>query len=97
MTPTFASFLEPAGIVIAGGLITGLVQLIKTTFPALDARVSGAVLAFAFSAILYVLTAVATGAGSLDAGLTVFWAWLAAATAAVGTYATVTHVAETRQ
>lgn len=36
-TITFASLLDPAGVVIAAGIITGLVELLKTTFPALDA------------------------------------------------------------
>lgn len=94
---TFASFLTPNGIVVAAGIITTLVQLLKTVFPAIDARVSGAVLAFAFSAVLYVLTAIAVGVGTLDAGLTVFTAWLAAALSAVGAYATVLHVQAQRQ
>lgn len=90
---SFASFLTPEGIVIAGGLITALVQLIKTVLPAIDARVSGALMAFVLAAIIYVLVAISTGVNELDAGLTVFAAWLACATAAVGTYATTAHVA----
>jgi hypothetical protein len=89
--PTFASFLTPEGIIVAGGIITTLIQLIKGVFPAIDARVSGAVMAFVISAILYALVAVSTGVAGLDAGLAVFAAWLACATAAVGVYATVKH------
>ena len=96
MNPTFASFLEPAGLIVAAGLITSLVQLIKSVVPAIDARVSGALMAFVFSAVLYVLTAVSVGVATLDAGLVIFAAWLACATSAVGAYATITHVASSR-
>ena len=95
MNITFASLLTPEGIVIAGGLITSLVELIKRVLPTIDARVSGALQAFILSAVLYVLAGIATSVGSLDAGLTVFMAWLACATAAVGINSTVTHVAGT--
>lgn len=91
-TPTFASFLSPEGIIVAGGLITAFVQLIKTVFPVIDERVSGAVMAFSLSAILYVATALVVGVGTPDMGLTVIASWLACATAAVGTYASVQHV-----
>ena len=96
MNPTFASFLDPTGLIVAAGIITALVQLLKAVFPALDARVSGAVMAFTFSAVLYVLTAVSVGVPTLDAGLVIFAAWLACATSAVGAYATITHVATQR-
>lgn len=92
MNITFASLLTPEGIVIAGGIITTLVELIKRVFPAIDEKVSGALLAFVLSAILYVLAAVATSVTDLDAGLVVFMAWLATATAAIGINSTVTHV-----
>jgi predicted membrane protein len=88
---TFASLLEPAGVVVAAGLITGFVQLIKTTFTVLDARVSGALMAFVLSAILYVLAAFATSVSTLDAGLVVFMAWLGCATSSVGIKSTVDH------
>lgn len=89
---TFASFLTPTGIVAAAALITGFIQLIKSVFTVVDARVSGALMAFVFSAILYVLTAFATGVTSPDAGLAVFMAWLACATSSVGIKATSDHV-----
>lgn len=92
MTPTFASFLDPAGIVVAGGLVTALVALLKSVFPVLNERASGALQAFILTAILYVLAGIATNTNSLDAGLVVFAAWLACATAAVGIHSTVTHV-----
>ena len=88
---TFASLLEPTGIIVAAGLVTTLVQLIKSVFPMVDARVSGALMAFVGSALLYVLAAVSTGISTLDAGLVVFAAWLACAASAVGIKATVDH------
>jgi hypothetical protein len=88
-SPTFASFLTPEGIIVAGGLITGFVQLVKTVFPVIDERVSGAVLAFSVSALLYVATALTVGVPTPDVALTVFASWLACATAAVGVYATI--------
>jgi hypothetical protein len=86
--PTFSAFLSPEGIVVAGGLITAFVQLIKTVFPVVDARVSGAIMAFSLSAILYAITAVVVGISTPDQGLTVVASWLACATAAVGVYST---------
>ena len=87
-SPTFASFLTPEGIVVAGGLITAFVQLIKTVFPMVDERVSGAVMAFSLSAVLYAITAVVVGVSTPDQALTVVASWLACATAAVGVYST---------
>lgn len=93
MDLTFAAFLTPAGVVAAAAAITMLVQLVKSVFPAVDARVSGAVMAFTFSAVLYLATAAATGIPTWDAGLTVFLAWLSCATSAVGIKAATEHVA----
>lgn len=87
-SPTFASFLSPEGIVVAGGLITALIQLVKVTFPLIDERVSGAVLAFGASALLYIVTAIVVGVSTPDAYLTVIASWIACATASVGVYST---------
>jgi hypothetical protein len=87
-SPTFASFLSPEGIVVAGGLITALIQVVKVTFPLVDAKVTGAVQAFVLSAVLYVITALVVGVDSPDAYLTVIASWLACATAAVGVHST---------
>lgn len=87
-SPTFSAFLTPEGIVVAGGLITAFVQLIKTVFPIVDEKVSGAVMAFGLSAILYTITAVVVGISTPDQGLTVVASWLACATAAVGVHST---------
>ncbi len=97
MNPTFASFLEPAGIIVAGGLVTAFIELLKNVFPALGTRVSGALQAFVITAVIYVLTAIATNTNSLDTALVVFAAWLACATAAVGIHSTVSHVAEVQK
>ena len=93
---TFAQLLTPAGIVIAGALVTSLVQLLKGALPTLGDRVSGALQAFAISLAIYVLAGIATGASTLDAGLVVFESWLACALAAVGTYSAARHVADSR-
>lgn len=90
-SPTFASFLTPEGIVVAGGLITALIQLVKVTFPIVADRVSGAVMAFSISALLYAVTAIVVGVSTPDAALTVVASWIACATASVGVYASVRH------
>ena len=92
MDLTFQSFLTPQGVVAAAAIITVLIQLIKSVFPAIDARVSGALMAFVLSAVLYVLTALAVGVVDANAGLTVFLAWLSCATSAVGIKSTADHV-----
>jgi len=88
---TFAVLLTAAGTGVAAGIITALVQLLKSAFPALDARFSGAAMAFVLSAVLYVVAGAAVGVTSLDAALVVFLAWLTCAVASVGVYATVKH------
>ena len=90
-TPTFASFLTPEGIIVAGGLITAFVQLLKTTFPPIDAKVSGAVMAFSLSALVYIATAIVTGISTPDGALTVIASFIACGTASVGAYASVKH------
>lgn len=89
---TFAALMNAAGAGIAAVVVTTLVQLIKSVFPVIDAKISGAALAFIFSAVLYIIAGFAVGVGTLDAALNVFLAWLTCAVAAVGTYATVKHV-----
>jgi len=81
---TFGSFLLPAGLLVAAGLITTLIEVLKTAIPPLNARVSGATMAFVLSALLYIATGLAVGVASADAGLQVFAAWLACAVAAMG-------------
>ena len=90
---SFASLLSAAGAGIAAGLVTTLVELAKTVWGRESMPVSGAALAFGLSAVLYILAGIATGVGSLDAGLVVFVAWLTCATSAVGVHSTISHVA----
>lgn len=98
MTPldgiTFAALLTAAGTAIAAAIVTALVELLKRTFGELPG--TGAAWAFGLSAALYLLAAIATGVGTLDAALAVFLAWLACATAAVGIHSTARTVAERR-
>ena len=97
MDITFQSFLDPQGIVAAGALTTGLVALIKSVFPVIDARVSGALQAFIVTAILYVgVLASTTPAPDANGILTIFAAWLACATAAIGIHGTQAHITAQR-
>jgi hypothetical protein len=93
--PTFESLITPGGVVIAAGIVTALVQLLKVSFPILDAKISGATLAFGLSAILYTVTALALASTGVitspDGSLAVFMAWLSAATSAVGIKSTIDH------
>lgn len=92
MNPTFADFLTPAGIIVAAGIVTALVELIKGVFPAVDERVSGALLAFTITGLLYVFTALAVPPPDPNGFLTLFLAWLACATSAVGIKSATAHV-----
>ncbi len=96
MNLTLATLLEVAGIAAGAAFTTTIVQLLKSVFSVIDSRVSGALLAFVITAVLYVLAGLSTGAASLDAWFAVFVAWVTCATAAVGVYSTLTHVAEQR-
>ena len=93
-TVTFASLLEPAGLVIAAGIVSGLIEVVKNALPWLGERVSGALMAFVITAILYVLAGAATGVATLDAGLGIFMAWLACLTAAMGLKGGSAHLAK---
>lgn len=96
MGVTFEALVTPGGIVVAAGIVTSFVQLLKTSFATLDARVSGALMAFLASAVLYVATGVALAAmGKItdpNAALNVFLAWLASATSSVGIKSAYDHI-----
>lgn len=92
MNITFESFLTPEGVLVAAALITTLIQIIKTAAPVIDAKVSGALQAFVISGVLYALTAAAVGVPTANAGLAIFAAWLACATAAMGIKSGADHV-----
>ena len=89
MDITFSSLLTPEGFVISAAIITSCVELLKRV---MDLQVAGAWVAFLFSAILYILAAIATNVvgapAPLDAGLAVFLAFLGCATSAVGIHST---------
>lgn len=91
MNPTFADFLTPAGIVVAAGIVTALVELIKGVFPVVDDKVSGALQAFVITGLLYVFTALAVPPPDPNGALTIFLAWLACATSAVGIKSATAH------
>lgn len=92
MDLTFAALLTPEGAIAFAAVVTGLVALLKYTFPPLDSAVSGALMAFAFTLIGYVLCAFSIGVGTLDQALLVFVSWLGCATSAVGIHSTAQHM-----
>jgi hypothetical protein len=96
MTMTFAQLLTPEGIVGAAALVVTLVQVIKAALPIVDARVSGALLAFMATGILYALAAWVLPDRTPDSLLQVFAAWVAVAGLAMGIKAGADHVDEVR-
>ena len=94
---SFASLLTAAGAGVAAGLVTTLVEVLKTAWGREGLPASGAALAFGLGAVLYLLAGIATGVDSLDAGLVVFVAWLTCATSAVGVHSTITNVTARRE
>jgi hypothetical protein len=92
---TFESMLTPEGVVAFAALVTSLIALLKYTFPPLDARVSGALMAFALTAAGYALAAASLGVPTPDAALSLFVAWLSCATSAVGIHSGVQHLTAT--
>ncbi len=81
---TVAAIFTAAGAGTAALVIRQLVQLIKYVFPAIDARVSGAVQAFILTAALYLCAAIALPVVGPDGILLAIVSWLTAAMAAVG-------------
>jgi hypothetical protein len=90
---TLAALFSAAAIAPAAFVVREFVELVKTVFPALSARVSGAVLAFYASAVLYLATFAAAGDRTPEGGFQAFLAWLGVAVAAVGINAALDHVA----
>lgn len=89
---TFEALITPEGIAAAGALTTTIIALLKSTFPAIDARVSGAIMAFGLTAVLYGAGVAVVGLADPNAALTWISAWVACATVAVGVHSTVSHV-----
>ncbi len=90
----FSDLITPGGIVAAAALITVLIQVLKAAFPMLDVRVSGALMAFVLSGLLYVLAGFVLPHGTPDAVLEVFASWVAVAAAAMGIKSGADHVQE---
>jgi hypothetical protein len=63
---SFATLLTVAGAGIAAGLVTSLVEVLKTAWGREDMPVPGAALAFGLSPVLYLLAGIATGVASLE-------------------------------
>ena len=89
---TFQELITPAGIIAAAALIVSLVQVIKAAFPLVGERVSGALLAFIATGVLYALAAWVLPHGEPDQLLQVFAAWVAVAGLAIGIKEGGTHV-----
>ena len=92
MNLTFAALFTPEGVVAAAAAITAFVALLKSVFPVIDARASGALMAFVLSALLYVASLSAVPVTGPDDVLALVLSWLACATAAVGINSTARHV-----
>lgn len=91
---TFLDLITPAGIVGAAALIVTLVQVVKAALPIVAARVSGALLAFIATGILYALAAVVLPSAGPDQLLQVFAAWVAVAGLAIGIKSGGEHVSD---
>jgi hypothetical protein len=93
---TLAALLTAAGAVTAAAIVRTLTELLKRTFPMIDARISGAALAFILCAALYVFAFVTIGPYTPEGGFVAFLAWLSASTSAVGINSTIDHVQAVR-
>ena len=79
---TFQSLLDAPGALVAAGIVTGFVKVLKRVFAALanfETR-----LLFFFTFLLYLITAVVVKPADANGYLGVFLAWLASATSALG-------------
>lgn len=92
---TFQTLVTPAGALVAATAIKLLVDLIKAVLPRVDAAVSGALLAFVLSGVLYIAAALSLPSLGvhLDANgyLNIVLVWLTAAAAAVGITGAIRH------
>lgn len=89
MMVELAMVLTVAGVAASAGIVTGLIQLLKTAFPSLDAGLEKP-LALVISAVLVVLAVISSGVFTLPALFTAFIAWLSIAKLATGIYDEVT-------
>ena len=88
-----AALLTTAGAGAFGIVLSFLVQVIKDSFPSVDARVSGALISLIISAFVYILVFI-SGAVTKDSNgiLLTLFSWVTAWIGAMGTNAIVTHV-----
>lgn len=90
----FADLITPAGIVAAAALIVSLVQIVKAAFPIVGKYVSGALLAFIGTGVLYAIGAWVLPHSEPDQLLQVFAAWVAVAGLAIGIKSGGEHVGD---
>jgi dipeptide/tripeptide permease len=83
---TFEALATPGGVVVAAGIVTAIVQLLKSVFPGLSDRVNGLQQAFLLTAALYITGALVLSPLDANGYLGIFLAWLSCATSAVGIY-----------
>lgn len=88
---TLTVVLTAGGAVTAAAVTRQLVELVKRAFPVIDARISGASLAFTLTGVLYVVAFVTVGEHTPDGAFIAFLSWLSCATSAIGINATLDH------
>lgn len=94
---TLAALFTAGGAVAAAAVIRQLIEVLKVAFPAIDARISGAGMAFVLSLVLYGLAWAAVGSRDAEGIFLAVLSWIACAVAAVGINSTVDHVQEVRR
>jgi hypothetical protein len=87
---TLAIVLTTGGAVIAAGLITGVVEILKKVVPIIGARSWEARLAFVLSLVLVVLAFASLGEPTPDGAFLAFLAWYGIARLALGIHDDVT-------
>lgn len=91
---TWAALLTAGGAGAAALVVRQLIQVIKVALPAVDARVSGALMAFVLTAAAYVAAFFFGGDGTPNGALMAFISWLTCATAAIGIDSAWSHYRE---
>lgn len=80
-----SSVLTIEGVAASAALVTGLIQLIKTALPKVDAGYEG-IAALVLSALLVIVAFIDQNTFTLQAGFVAFVAWLSIAKLATGIY-----------
>lgn len=86
---TLADLFTLPGIAASAAIVYLVVQIAKANFPALDARVSGALQATVIVGILYLAATIATPGVPI---FTAFLFWLVATAGALGIHSAVDHI-----